>query len=119
MSKNIVTSNCSLDTGTYTAASTTITCAKSCKADGYDIYYSTMTVTLATVTDASGNVCPTIVATISPSATKNKINGMAVLLEGDSGSGSGTFTNSATGATVVETVNVKISSAGQSKVKGV
>lgn len=121
--KPIANTSCTtqLTDATLTAVSITIATPGSLKVKvgGSAAYKGDLTVAVATITDAAGFVAPAASVTISGSAQKTKIEGSPAVLEGDSGKATAViFTNASTGATTTHDVEVKISSAGQSKVKG-
>lgn len=89
------------------------------KANGKGIYFGAMTVSVAGVINGAASVpgAPVVVS-IQPTATKNKSQGQFPLRVDDSATGVASPTNPNTGVVVTTNFTVKISNAGQSKVKG-
>lgn len=118
--KNIAVQGCVLEITdkSLTAAPPQITTPPSIKtkAGGKPAYRGDLSVIVGPITDSAGNIAATASLTISGSSQKTKIDGQAAVLEGDSGKATAvTFTNPNTGAQVPHDVEVKISSAGQTK----
>ena len=104
--------------GTFTITSSPST---KCKATGKFIYRGTVSFNF-TGGNASGIVPGSIscTGTISPTATKVKADGSFCILEGDTGSMSGTGTSQSSGNPIVPVSgSVEISDAGQNKARGV
>lgn len=123
--KPIANTSCTTQLTDATLTAVSITIAETTpgslkvKVGGLAAYKGDLTVAVATITDAAGFVAPAASVTISGSAQKTKIEGSPAVLEGDSGKATAvTFTHPTSGATTTHDVEVKISSAGQSKVKG-
>lgn len=120
MAKNIAVKGCTLQGdppisgGSFsisTPESTTV------KADGKGVYKGSIAFTISGGT-FSGNSIQSGSGSIMGTSVKNKDGGVGVVLEGDSGPISGVFTNPAPPPPSLPFVGtVKVSDAGQSKVK--
>ena len=126
---NIAVKGCTLELSPASSPEATVTittpASTTTKADGNAVYSGPLSITIAGYTGGAitvaGSGATTSPAILQPGATKYKVDGKAVVLEGDSTTVvvTGLATAGTTTTTATQQVTIKIKSAGQSKCKAV